>query len=124
MEKQRGFLDENFGKSLRRKRKSMGLSIAMVCEILKRDYGMTVAEKTIYGWENGTCYPPLEKFYVLCQIYNISNIFEMSGEKNKDKFALYPEEKQIILSYRRNIELQYAVRKLLDIKTNTGKENE
>lgn len=61
------------GDTLRQARKNAGYSVEEVLHLLE-EKGVHSSIKSIYGWENEFCYPPLEKFLVLCEIYEIQDI--------------------------------------------------
>lgn len=56
---------------LKAKRKEAGLSVKEVVSTLKLQ-GISVAEKTIYGWESGNRQPDADTFLALCKVYNIN----------------------------------------------------
>ena len=69
--------DENMrqriGTTLKRIRKSKKLSVDDVAYFfIKND--MLISNKTIYGWENDFSYPSLDKFLLLCELYEINDI--------------------------------------------------
>ena len=76
-----------------------------------------MAEKTIYGWENGQSQPDADTLMFLCELYNIDDVLHTFGykEDSRQGFSLSSEEKNIIIQYRNKPEMQEAVRKLLDI---------
>jgi transcriptional regulator with XRE-family HTH domain len=61
------------GSTLKQIRKSKNLSIDDVANFFIKN-NILISNKTIYGWENDFSYPPLNKFLLLCQIYNINDI--------------------------------------------------
>ena len=58
---------------LKAQRMQSGLSVAEVKSKLNAA-GIKVAEKTIYGYENGVSMPGIPTFIALCDIYNVSDI--------------------------------------------------
>lgn len=63
---------------LKDERKRCNLSVDSVCEQLKQK-GITISEKTLYGYENGVSKPKLETFLALCDIYGIRSIISALG---------------------------------------------
>ena len=81
------------------------------------DHNLPVAPKTIYGWESGQTQHDADTLLILCKIYNIDNILGTFGYSNSmNKLFLSEEERNIILQYRNHLEMQEAVKKLLEIK--------
>lgn len=62
-------------KLLKSKRKETGMTVKEVVDALK-SRGISVAEKTVYGWESGNRQPDADVFMVLCDIYNVASFFE------------------------------------------------
>lgn len=58
---------------LRDKRNCKGLSIEQVSAKLK-EIGISVAPKTLYGYENGASMPNVPTFIALCDIYEVTDI--------------------------------------------------
>lgn len=58
---------------LRDYRKAKGLSTTEVIQALNAK-GISIAEKTLYGYENGTSTPNVRTFIALCDIYDINDI--------------------------------------------------
>lgn len=108
--------NEQIGKVLKKYRKINALSVQDVALELSERYGVNIAEKTIYGWESNQSAPPSPLLIALCDIYKISNITELFAEvSTPTNFAITADERQLIENYRRNPELQFAVRKILDL---------
>lgn len=63
---------------LRQKRELCGLSVESVVSKLK-DFGITISEKALYAYENGTNSPKVNTFIALCKIYNVSDIMSEFG---------------------------------------------
>lgn len=76
---------------------------------------LNVAEKTIYGWENGQSQPDADTLLILCQIYHIRDILGTFGYCDTPQTNLSDLEEQIILSLRKHPEMLPAVKKLLDV---------
>lgn len=75
---------------------------------------LPVAPKTIYGWESGQTQPDADTLLVLCKIYKIDNILTTFGyEPTLDDLLLSEEERNLILHYREQKEMQPAVKRLL-----------
>ena len=61
------------GSILKQIRKSKNLSIDDVAYFFIKN-NILISNKTIYGWENDFAYPPLNKFLLLCELYEIDDI--------------------------------------------------
>lgn len=79
---------------LKTSRKGSNLSVNEVVDKLSSLYEITVASKTLYGWEKGRSQPDIDTFLALCKIYNISNDdFLMignhlcEGSEKKERFS-------------------------------------
>lgn len=108
--------NDQIGKILKKYRKMNLLSVNDVVIELSEKYGVTVAEKTIYGWESSQAHPTAPMLIALCDIYKINNIAEVFSEEMEPKgFPITPEERQIIERYRQSEDLQPVIRKILDI---------
>ena len=106
--------NDQIGPMLRKYRKQNALSVQDVIFELSDKYGVTVAEKTIYGWESNQAHPTSDVFVALCDIYKISNLPEALSDGNEAKgFMITPEERELVEQYRKNPDLQKAIRKLL-----------
>jgi transcriptional regulator with XRE-family HTH domain len=108
--------NELIGKTLKESRKSLNLKVPEVSKILKQNYGMDVAAKTIYGWESNQCYPPTNKLIALCEIYRINNIGKSFSQKTSDDFRITPYERMVIQGLRENPEMRMAIDRLLKIE--------
>jgi transcriptional regulator with XRE-family HTH domain len=108
--------NDQIGKILKKYRKMNLLSVNDVAIELSEKYGVTVAEKTIYGWESSQAHPTAPMLIALCDIYKINNISEVFSEEKEPKgFPITPEERHLIERYRQNEDLQPIIRKLLDL---------
>lgn len=108
----------NISKALKAYRKLNHYSVSDVVIRLQENH-LSVAEKTIYGWECGRTQPDADTLLVLCKIYKIDNILETFGYyKAKDDLLLSREERDLILKYRDNPDMQAAVKKLLNVDVN------
>lgn len=82
---------------LKEKRKGRGMSVkGSVSELSKR--GIDISEKTLYGWESGARQPDADTFLILCDIYEIKTLSEVSVKA--DSAALTPPELDHIKKYR------------------------
>lgn len=99
---------------LKQYRKSNNLSVPEVAELLK-EKSVSVAVKTIYGWESGQTQPDADTLLILCDIYNIDDILSTFGYNDKKSFNITKYEEELIISYRKHPEIQYAIKKLLDL---------
>lgn len=109
---------KSIGNALRQYRKANDYSISDVVTFLSSK-GYSVADKTIYGWENGTTQPSADLLMVLCELYNISDIlhaFGYSRDSSHDTcFELTDFEKELVRHYRNCEAMQPAVNKLLNL---------
>lgn len=65
------------GKNLRSARKACGYEVVDVVRVLHEQFGLEVAEKTIYGWETSTASPTSIMLGCLCRIYHITSTREL-----------------------------------------------
>ena len=80
------------------------------------NYNLSVAPKTIYGWEGGQAQPDADTLLILCKIYHIENILGTFGYNTPaDELFLSEEERNLVLQYRNHPNMQDAVKKLLEI---------
>ena len=108
----------NLGRMLRYYRKANLYSVQDVVDKLKKDYDVSISNKTLYGWENSQNQPSADLLLMLCKIYKITNILESLGYEDtpeQDPLILTAEEREIILRYRNRKNYNSAIRKLLDI---------
>lgn len=81
---------ESISSTLRRLRENQRLTVKEVQEKLLQ-LGISVATKTIYGWESGKRLPDADTFLTLCDIYKSEDILEDFGYKhiaNKNESVL------------------------------------
>ena len=110
--------NNQIGKMLKQYRKINALSVNDVVLELSNKYGVTIAEKTIYGWESNQAHPTSDMLIALCDIYKINNISDMISPTSPSKnFIITPEGRLLIEQYRKNHEMQHAIRKILDMKS-------
>ena len=99
--------------ALRRLREKSGLTANQVGEMVGK------SGKTINAWENNRGQPDAEMLLQLCDIYNVDNILnEFREEPPEGQLTLTAEEKQLVLAYRENPDLQNAVKILLGLRSN------
>ncbi len=73
-------------------RKEKGWLQQDLCNELNRR-GINIKVKAISAWESGISQPPLLTFFVLCEIFNITEIYEtVFGHKPDDKMSLLNDE--------------------------------
>jgi transcriptional regulator with XRE-family HTH domain len=108
---------EQIGESLKRYRKSRGLSVPQVAALMEKNHNIKVAAKTIYGWESNQCCPPTPKMLALCDIYQINDINATFGPDHEDgkNFAITPLERRVVLGFRDNPSMQAAVCRLVGV---------
>ena len=82
---------------LKEKRKAIGLSVKDVVRELSEN-GISISEKTLYGWESGARQPDADTFLILCGIYGIKTLSEVS--MNKASEALNHSERILVKKYR------------------------
>lgn len=104
--------NELIPKVLKEYRKKNDFSVKDV-SIMLSDRDISVAPKTIYGWENGQSLPSADILLLLCELYNVENILSTFGYHGNDDFQLSSQERALIKSYRAHPELQEAVNILL-----------
>lgn len=69
---------QEIGQILKHTRKKQSLSVKEVVQKLSL-YEIVIAEKTLYGWENGTHQPNADAFIALCCVYGITSLSVFSG---------------------------------------------
>ena len=69
---------QEIGQILKHTRKKQFLSVKEVVQKLSL-YEIVIAEKTLYGWENGTHQPNADAFIALCCVYGITSLSVFSG---------------------------------------------
>lgn len=101
---------------LKKFRKERNMTVAEVSQALSQSH--YVAEKTIYGWENGQSQPDADTLMHLCRIYGISDVLSAFGydSRKKEPLHLTEFEEELILKYRQNPDMHEAVKKLLSMK--------
>ena len=107
----------NIARMLRYYRQLNEFSIQDVSELLGQ-CGHPAATKTIYGWENGQTQPDADTFMLLCELYQVEDVLLAFGYRRKsllDEFKVNYEERELVFQYRKNKEMQNAVKKLLDV---------
>jgi transcriptional regulator with XRE-family HTH domain len=104
------------GSVLKKERLRHGWTINDVVIRLKDDYNLTVAKKTIYGWESDQSYPRTETLLVLCELYRIEDIAEgLLKAPAVGEFQITADERDIIMKYRQHPKLQNVVKRVLDV---------
>lgn len=106
--------NEKIAKVLKEHRKQSQLSVHDVALRLSQR-SSPVAEKTVYGWESGQSQPDADTLLVLCDIYEIEDILETFGYKNKPPLNITSFERELIVRLRNNPQMLPAVKKLLDM---------
>ena len=69
------------GSTLKQIRKSKNLSIDDVAYFFIKN-NILISNKTIYGWENNFANPPLNKFLLLCELYEIKDVIKTFNIKS------------------------------------------
>lgn len=102
-------------KVLKQLRKQNSMSVRDVI-IKLENKSVTIAEKTLYGWESGQAQPDADTLLILCEIYHVNDILGTFGYSSPPSFNATQYEKQAILAMREHPEMMPAIAKLLDIK--------
>ncbi len=106
--------NETIAKVLKESRKKNDLTVKdVVVELQERS--ISVAEKTVYGWESGQSQPDADTLLLLCEIYNISDILGTFGYSETTPIIPTEFEKKLILNLRKHPEMLDAVKKLIDM---------
>jgi transcriptional regulator with XRE-family HTH domain len=101
--------NQNIAVMLKYYRKLNNLSVSNVATALSSDKNF-VAEKTIYGWENGHTQPDADTLLKLCGIYNIPDVLTAFGyTKNESEVRLTDFEIRLIKKYREHPDMQAPV---------------
>lgn len=105
---------ETIAEILKQNRKESNLSVKDVSDIFQNEYGIKVAEKTIYGWESAQNQPDADRLLQLCKIYNVDNVLNTFGLSDEpEELSLTAFEKEMIKKYRSEPDIQEAVKRLL-----------
>lgn len=105
----------DIGTLLRQYRLEKGLNIPEVKQIFTDKYHTRVSEKTIYNWESGQYNISMQKFVILCEIYELRSMVPIQKQSQKKILAISPPEKALIEAYRAHPEVQSTIRKILDL---------
>lgn len=76
--------DDNIAALLKERRKARGLSVKDVQAFLL-EQGISVSDKTIYGWERGHRQPDADTFLLLCRYYGIDTFDAFPRQSNSQK---------------------------------------
>lgn len=110
--------NKKIGEMLKIYRKQNNMSVPDVCVRLKEDFGMNVAEKTVYGWESNQAHPTADTFVAMCELYHIDSLNSaFTNPGSAMPLTLSEEEVELVLNYRKQTAYQLAVRRLLLMKT-------
>ena len=105
--------NQEIGYILQHYRQLSGLSVPQVAAKLEDEHNIKVSIKTIYGWENNQSFPSTNKFLILCEMYNITDITAAFLGKKHPSRKISHEEIQLVLNFRKHKNMQDAVRLLL-----------
>ena len=97
-------------KMLKYYRKANNLSVDDIAAYLD-ECGISVANKTIYGWESGQTQPDADILLYLCKYYRITDIlgtFGYSKKKKPETITYSLKERDLVDAYRKNINMQAA----------------
>lgn len=90
------------GLKLKEMRKNSGKNWKSILSELSEQYGIDVAQSTVYGYENGHASPDIDSFLALCVIYGCSDVlyeFGYTSVKHTHKLCV-PEEIEVAEKYR------------------------
>ena len=91
---------KQIGDTLKQLRKTSGKKSSEIIEELRAKHGISIAQSTLYGYENGHANPNIDIFLALCLIYNCQDILYTFGYTDQPKaFAFSQEDSQIIKKY-------------------------
>lgn len=116
--------NSNIARVLKFHRKLNHYSVREVSEQLTQG-GYPAAEKTVYGWESGQAQPSADILMYLCKMYRISDILGEFGYQQKwsaeaetsVQMEVSPLEEELIRQFRAHEDMQSAVMRLLEMKT-------
>ncbi len=101
-------------------------TIARVLKRLREQSGLTAEQvgiivgksgKTVNAWENNRGQPDAEILMQLCDIYKVGDILaEFRDDVNETSVSLSNHEKNIIIAYRNNPNMQESVCRLLGVE--------
>ena len=81
------------GQTLTKCRKDLRLTQTEVSKQLKEQFGIEVSVYTISHWEKETTIPSAKQFLALCELYHITNIYELFiGDNKEDPLCLLNDE--------------------------------
>lgn len=107
--------NERIAQVLKEYRKKNKLTVNDV-SLKLQEKSLTVAPKTIYGWESGQTQPDADTLLLLCEIYHIDQILNTFGYTNRTGTSSLSEyEVRLIKEYRAHPEMHEAIHKLLDM---------
>lgn len=91
----------NIGNTLKQLRTSSKKSVGEIIAELEQYYGFTLAQSTLYGYENNHSNPNIDIFLALCMIYNCNDILYTFGYTDKQQNSVPPsqEDEQILKKY-------------------------
>ena len=93
--------NNKIGDLLKTYRKTNHWSVEDVSIKLKEEYGLNIAEKTIYGWESNQAHPVTDTFVVLCEMYHIADVGkEFSTNSTPISSIVTIDEFELLSSYR------------------------
>lgn len=72
--------DKFIAERLKQRRSELGMSVSEVVDQLAA-LGITVAAKTVFGWENAVSRPNIKIFMALCRIYGVDDILGYFEDK-------------------------------------------
>ncbi len=118
-------MNENIGEMLKRFRRQSNMSISDVVIQLQEKYDVQIAEKTIYGWESNQSHPTTDTFVMLCEIYQINNLYDAGRNSVREvrkeavsdapKLHIKAQERRLIEAYRAKEEMHGVIDMLLDM---------
>lgn len=84
---------------LKNRRKELNITVKEVIDYLK-NYGITISEKTLYGWESGHSQPDSDTFIILCKIYGVESFSEIPQEQAVEHISKSSLEDKLLNFFR------------------------
>lgn len=113
----------DIGKRLRKLRERTGLSAKEVAELLADKYDIQMNYRTLFNYEKGRSSPDIDRFLVLCMIYNCTDVLYEFGYTQNKNFSRHNEENEIIKKYNLlSDEGKYLIQNALGITPKDKKE--
>ena len=96
--------NRNISDTLKKLRTASNKSASVVIQELNQTYGFSLAQSTLYGYENGHSCPDVDVFLALCMIYNCRDILYTFGYTDKpNAFTVTSPEDALIVEKYNNL---------------------